>query len=194
MRAYPHPLVARAAGIWFGARRAWYRLRYPRCTFGPGVLIIGRLRIRQGTTVRLGAHCRVRQRVIINGGGTVEVGAHSLLNGCWIQARQRVSVGEWTLLSDCGITDTDHHNLPPNVRHDRPGPRVTAPVRLGRNVWIGAGALLLKGADVGEDSVVGAGSVLRGTVPAGVLVAGNPAEVIKKFDESERGWSPVEGR
>jgi acetyltransferase-like isoleucine patch superfamily enzyme len=194
MRTYPHPLVGLAARAVFGLRLASYRLRYPASTFERGVVIIGRLRIRQGTRVHLGAHCRVRQRVIINGGGTVEVGAHTLLNGCWIQARDRVEIGEWSLLADCGITDTDHHELSPRRRHLPPSPRVAAPVRVGRNAWIGLGALLLKGAEIGEDSVVGAGSVVRGTVPAGVVVTGNPAAVVKHFRPEERGWLPLEDR
>ena len=141
-------------------------------------------------TVVVGADCRIRQRVVINGGGMVSVGEHTLLNGCWITAEQRVEVGAWNLLSDCGISDTDHHNLAPRDRHDRPGPRVTAPVTLGRNVWVGLGATILKGTVVGDDSVVGAGAVVRGPVPAGVVVTGNPARVVKEFRPNERSGAP----
>lgn len=179
-------LVARAAGVVFGVRRAWYRLRYPRSTFGPGLQVIGRLKIGRGTRVEFGPDCRIRSKVIINGGGTAVIGGHTRLNGTWIVACDRVEVGAWGILSDCGITDADHHDLRPRVRHDPAGPRTTAPVTLGRNVWVGLGALVLKGAVVGDDSVVGAGSVVRGRVPEGVVVAGNPAEIVKKFRPEDR--------
>jgi acetyltransferase-like isoleucine patch superfamily enzyme len=191
MRNYPNPLVARAAAVWFGTRLAWCRLRYPRSTFGSGVLIVGRLRIGKGTRVHLGSHVRVRQRVVLNGGGTISVGEHTLLNGCWIQALERVDVGAWNLLSDCGVTDTDHHNLTPTLRHASAQPQVTEPVVLGRNVWVGLGAVLLKGTTVGDDSVVGAGAVVRGRVPDGVVVIGNPAEVVKEFRPDERTTGPA---
>ncbi len=53
------------------------------------------------------------------------------------------------------------------------------PVRIGRNVWIGGGAILLPGVAVGDDAVIGAGSVVTRDVPAGVTVAGNPARVVR---------------
>lgn len=186
MRNYPNPLVAGAAAVLFGARLSWYRLRYPSSTFGAGVRIIGRLRIGKGTRVELGRSVRIRQKVILNGGGTIVVGEHTLLNGCWIQALERVEVGAWNLLSDCGVTDTDHHNLPPRLRHADPLPQVTEPVVLGRNVWVGLGAVILKGSAVGDDSVVGAGAVVRGRVPDGVVVTGNPATVVREFRPDER--------
>jgi acetyltransferase-like isoleucine patch superfamily enzyme len=186
MRNYPNPLVAGAAAVWFGARLSWYRLRYPRSTFGDGVLIIGRLRIGKGTRVQLGNHVRVRQRVVLNGGGTVVVGEHTLLNGCWIGTSLRVDIGAWSLISDCNISDTDFHNLAPRERHLPATPKALAPVVIGRNAWVGARSVVLKGTTIGDDSVVGSGSVVRGEVPAGVVVAGNPAVVVKTFSPDQR--------
>jgi hypothetical protein len=57
---------------------------------------------------------------------------------------------------------------------------------LGRNTWVGARAIVLKGTTIGDDSVVGSGSVVRGEVPAGVVVAGNPAVVVKTFSPEQR--------
>jgi acetyltransferase-like isoleucine patch superfamily enzyme len=51
------------------------------------------------------------------------------------------------------------------------------PVRVGRNVWIGAGAIILPGVSVGDDALIGAGSVVTRDVPAGVTAFGNPARV-----------------
>jgi acetyltransferase-like isoleucine patch superfamily enzyme len=56
------------------------------------------------------------------------------------------------------------------------------PVTIADNVWIGMNATILKGVTIGENSVVAAGAVVTKSVPANVVVAGNPAVVIKKFD------------
>jgi acetyltransferase-like isoleucine patch superfamily enzyme len=53
---------------------------------------------------------------------------------------------------------------------------------LGDNVWIGTGSLVLKGVHIGTDSVVGAGTVVRSDIPPRVVVAGNPQQIVKRFD------------
>jgi len=55
----------------------------------------------------------------------------------------------------------------------------TAPVVLGRNVWVGRGAAILPGVTIGENSVIAYGSLVTHDIPAGVLAAGNPAMVIR---------------
>lgn len=180
------PAVVRApARVLLRGLTLAYRLRYPRSLrCGADVVIVGRLRIAQGTRLQLGDRTRVRGRVIVNGGGRVSVGPDSLLNGCWIGAMTEVSIGARCLLSDCDITDSDFHNLDPSQRHLPPDERTRRPVHVADNVWIGAQALVLKGTAIGANSVVGAGSVVRGHVPPGVVVAGNPAEIVKKFESS----------
>jgi maltose O-acetyltransferase len=70
---------------------------------------------------------------------------------------------------------TATHPLDPAVR--RSGLEGGKPIRLGDNVWIGGGAIVLPGVTVGHDAVIGAGSVVTRDVPAGVVVVGNPARV-----------------
>lgn len=175
------PGKGRIVGAVFAGRMEWYRLRYRRLTVGREMMPIGRLVIRSGTRVTLGDRVRIRQTVKITGGGEVHIGSDTLLNGCWIVASDRVVVGDHCLISDCGITDTDFHNLLPAERHSAPGPRVRAAVTIGSNVWIGLRAIVLKGVKIGDNSVVGAGAVVREDVPAGCVVAGNPATVVKRF-------------
>lgn len=57
------------------------------------------------------------------------------------------------------------------------------PVHICRRAWIGAGASILPGVTIGENSVVGAGSVVTKDVPADTIVAGNPARIIRKIDK-----------
>jgi maltose O-acetyltransferase len=66
-----------------------------------------------------------------------------------------------------------------------PEPRSAAweygePIRIGDNVWIGAGAIVCPGVTIGDDSVIGAGAVVTRNVPAGVVAAGNPARVLRE--------------
>lgn len=157
-----------------------HRVRYRgRLVCGEDVVVLGGLRIEQGTRLVLGDRVRVRRGVVVNGGGEVVVGSDTLLNGCWIGAVTRVEVGQGCLLSDCSITDSDYHELDPARRHLPPGPRTRSPVVIEDNVWIGAQAWVLKGSRIGRDSVVSAVSVVRGAVPPAVVVLGNPAEVVK---------------
>jgi galactoside O-acetyltransferase len=77
------------------------------------------------------------------------------------------------------ILDSDFHNLEPaNRKHGQPK---TAPVEIGDNVFAGMGVRILKGATIESNSVIGAGAVVTGRIPAGVIAAGNPARVIREL-------------
>jgi maltose O-acetyltransferase len=84
------------------------------------------------------------------------------------------------------ISIGDETTIGPNVTiltHDaapklRTGWSTVAPVHIGARVFVGANTTILPGVDIGDDAIVGAGSVLRRDVPAGTIVAGNPAEEI----------------
>ena len=56
----------------------------------------------------------------------------------------------------------------------------TKPVYIGKKVWIGVGAIILKGVTIGDGAIIGAGSVVTKDIPAGCLAIGNPAKVIKE--------------
>jgi maltose O-acetyltransferase len=77
------------------------------------------------------------------------------------------------------ILDSDFHDLDPASR--KGGEPKVAPVEIGDNVFAGMGVRILKGATIGSDSVIGAGAVVTGTIPAGVIAAGNPARVIREL-------------
>ena len=79
------------------------------------------------------------------------------------------------------------HPVHPELRRD--GSQFSAPVRIGDDVWIGAGAVLLPGVTVGRGSVVGAGSVVTADVPPMTVVAGTPARVLRAITDADREWS-----
>ncbi|HTR73906.1 MAG TPA: DapH/DapD/GlmU-related protein [Solirubrobacterales bacterium] len=77
------------------------------------------------------------------------------------------------------ILDSDFHDTDPALR--RSGSHRPAAVEIGDNVFVGTGARVLKGAAIGSDSVIGAGAVVTGEIPAGVVAAGNPARVVREL-------------
>lgn len=77
------------------------------------------------------------------------------------------------------ILDSDFHELDPARR--KAGTQQAKAVEIGDNVFVGGGARILKGANIGSDSVIGAGSVVTGEIPAGVVAAGTPARVVREL-------------
>ena len=104
------------------------------------------------------------------------------LSGTSITARSCViSIGKDTMVGpNCVITDSDFHaHWPAETRHLVPAFDLDRGVRIGANVWIGMGCLILKGVTVGDGSIVAAGSVVVRDVPPRSVVAGVPAKVVK---------------
>jgi len=113
-------------------------------------------------------------------GVNTHIGDGAFLNtGCVILDCARVEIGAKTLLGPCVQVYTAIHPLDPAER--AAGIETARPVVLCRNVWIGGGAILLPGVTVGDNAVVGAGSVVTKDVAAGTVVAGNPAKVIRRI-------------
>lgn len=102
-----------------------------------------------------------------------------------------------TLVDDADIYIGDHCMFGPNVTiatagHPidgelrRRGLQFNMPVRIGSNVWVGAGAVILPGVTVGDDVVIGAGSVVTKDIPSGVVAVGNPCRVLRTIGEHDR--------
>lgn len=86
------------------------------------------------------------------------------------------------------ITDQNHSYADPDLPIGRQWP-TNQPVRIGAGSWLGTGAVVLPGADIGENVVVAAGSIVRGKVPSHSVVAGMPARVVRQWNP-EDGWVP----
>lgn len=180
----PSPLSIFPLRFWLEERvftglRWYYQLRFPRLQLDPGVRIGGKIRLSGQVSVRIHHGTRIRKRVHFFGKGHITIGANCLLNGCSIGCYEQVAVGDRCLLSDCYIVDSDFHNVDPERRHDPPLPQSRRPIRIEKNVWVASGARILKGVEVGENSVVGLSCVVRRDVPANVVVIGNPEQVVK---------------
>lgn len=111
----------------------------------------------------------------------VHIGNRLGMSGGSICAASSVTVDDDCLFgADILIADNDFHPLDPNHRHDaKLAYRDAREVRIGRNVFIGTRAIILKGVTIGDNSVIGAGSVVTRSIPSGSVAAGNPAKVIR---------------
>lgn len=115
--------------------------------------------------------------------GRIRIGDFALLcPGVRIDSAASVTIGAASMIAaGAYLTDADWHGL-----YDRTRPIGTArPIVLEENVWIGDGATVCKGVTIGAHSVVAAGAVVARDVPSGVIVAGNPAQVVKTLDPAE---------
>lgn len=112
-------------------------------------------------------------------GLNLRVGRDVFVNhGCTIMDLGGVDIGDEVMIGPNVQIITSGHPLDPETRRST---IVADPIRIGRNVWIGAGATVLGGVTVGDDAVVAAGAVVTKDVPARTLVAGVPAVVVREL-------------
>lgn len=130
--------------------------------------------------------------------GFCSIGNFTMMNGALLMVEERIEIGDHCLIAwNVGIADCDFHPLDPTLRivdsmalapflPNRPK-RPALPsksVKIGNNVWIGMNAIILKGVTIGNNSIIGAGAVVVSDIPGNVMVAGNPARIIKTLDMS----------
>lgn len=97
-----------------------------------------------------------------------------------------IYVGDYTMIGPNVTIATAGHPILPELREK--GYQYNVPVRVGRNCWIGAGAILLPGVTVGDNTVIGAGSVVTKDIPANVVAVGNPCRVLREIGEHDRKY------
>ncbi len=97
-----------------------------------------------------------------------------------------IYVGDYTMIGPNVTIATAGHPLLPMLRQK--GLQYNASVRIGKNCWIGAGAILLPGVTVGDDTVIGAGSVVTKDIPSGVVAVGTPCRVLRQIGEHDREY------
>ncbi len=114
-------------------------------------------------------------------GKNIKVGKNVFINsGCCFQDQSGVIISDDVLIGQQVVLATLNHDIVPSKRKDM-YPR---PVKIGKNVWIGAHATILSGVEIGENSIVAAGAVVTKSVPDNVVVAGVPAKIIRHIDKN----------
>lgn len=115
----------------------------------------------------------------------IMVGCNVGMTGTTLVAAERIEIGDNVLIgANCVIVDTDFHPLDPVQRQTDPLAGAHRPVTIEDDVFIGMQSIILKGVRVGAGSAIGAGSVVTKDVPAGAIVAGNPAAFVRWLSRS----------
>ena len=97
----------------------------------------------------------------------------------------KVEIGDNVFIApNCCITTAGH---PINIDERNRGLEYAYPIKIGNNVWIGAGANILPGATIGDNVTIGAGSVVNKSIPANSIAVGNPCKVIKTILDKTKG-------
>lgn len=122
----------------------------------------------------------IEQPFICDYGYQISVGKNLYMNhGCIILDGGGVSFGNNVMVGpQCGF-HTAGHPLDSETRNR--GIEYTKPIKIGDDVWIGAGVHVMPGVTIGSNTVIGGGSVVTKDIPSGVLAAGNPCKVIRKI-------------
>lgn len=112
-------------------------------------------------------------------GKNITVGKKVFINsGCKFQDHGGIYIDDGALIGHNVVLATLNHSFDPNAR----GNLKPAPIRIGKNVWIGANVTVVPGVKIGDGAIVAAGSVVTKDVPKNVVVAGVPAKIIKNID------------
>ena len=133
--------------------------------------------------VRIGRHCGIYRGTFFDLGPDAEVviGDYCAVVGAIIATNGRVEVGDYTFIAHEVVIADSGAAMPWPRRSPAPS---AADIVIGRNVWIGARAIVLGGARIGEGAIVGAAAVVSGEVPPYSIVAGNPSKIVGKLAAS----------
>ena len=186
-----HSLIARFRLICYGAKvgkhlsvRGWINLHISPSA---SVVIGNNVLIKSGFPDNpVGGS--LRTGIWAERGARLTIGNDTGLANVTIVCSKSISVGENTFIGGgTVIYDTDFHSLDPAVRVRGNDDHVRAsPINIGNECWIGGHCIILKGVTVGNQAIVGAGSVVTKDIPPGQIWAGNPAKFIKELKgESE---------
>lgn len=172
------------------------RLRY----FNFPIILKGRKFIDFGENLTAGYYCRLevypkdnnkRKRIIFGKNVQLNDFVH-------ISAIDKVEIGDGCLMaSHIYISDNSHGRYdgseydsspltPPDHRE-----YITAPVKIGRNCWIGEGAIIMPGVTIGDGCVIGAHSIVKNDIPEASIAVGSPAKIVKCYSFDENRWIKV---
>lgn len=128
----------------------------------------------------IGEGTNVRPPLYVDYGKYIRIGARSFVNfGLVALDVAPIVIGDDVQIGPNVQLLTPTHPIEPEPR--RAKLEAARPITIGDNVWIGGGAIVLPGVTVGENSVIGAGAVVTRDVPANVVVAGNPARILRNL-------------
>lgn len=137
---------------------------------------------------QVGENCYIESPFYANWGGHhVHLGKHVYANyNLTLVDDTHIYIGDYTMLGPNVVIATAGHPIHPHLRSK--GLQFNMPVRIGKNCWLGAGVIVMPGVTVGDNSVIGAGSVVTRDIPANVVAVGNPCRVLRPIGERDEGF------
>lgn len=147
---------------------------------------VKRSELLRGMFAEIGEGCYIEPPLYTNWGGRhVYFGSNVYANfHLTLVDDTHIYVGDNTMFGPNVTVCTAGHPILPALREQ--GYQYNAPVRIGRSCWIGAGAVILPGVTIGDNTVVGAGSVVTRDLPSNVVAVGNPCRVLREVGERDR--------
>jgi len=172
----------------------WYRLKFfllgKHFSAGKLFRVYGPLIITGPGSVEFGDSCLVISNAIkpvcirtLSREAKVTLGDHAGLNGTSIQCVKNVVIGQLSNIADAYITDTPAHSLAKHRRLETIEDVPANPVIIGDNVWVSVQVVILDGVTIGDNSVIGACSLVKKDVPSKVFAAGNPLAIIRDIPD-----------
>ena len=134
----------------------------------------------------VGENCYIEPPFHSNWGGkNVHLGKNVYFNfNATLVDDTHIYIGDCTMLGPNVVIATAGHPILPELREK--ALQYNLPVHIGRNCWLGAGVIVLPGVTIGDNTVIGAGSVVTKDIPANVVAVGNPCKVLREINEHDR--------
>lgn len=120
-------------------------------------------------------------------GSRIQLGKNIFINSsCYFMDGGSITMGDYVFVGPyCGFYTANH---PLDYQKRNQGLEIALPIRVGSNVWFGAHVSVMPGVTIGDDCVIGAGSVVTKDIPPHSLAYGNPCRVVKQWDENQKSF------
>ena len=134
----------------------------------------------------VGKDCYIEPPLHSNWGGRhVHLGNNVYFNfNATLVDDTHIYIGDCTMLGPNVVIATAGHPILPELREK--ALQYNLPVHIGKNCWLGAGVIVLPGVTIGDNTVIGAGSVVTKDIPANVVAVGNPCKVLREINEHDK--------
>ena len=144
-----------------------------------------RQEILKSLVVELGENCYIEPPLHTNWGRHTHFGNNVYANfNLTLVDDTDIFIGDSVMIGPNVTIATAGHPIDPELR--KKVAQYNIPVRIGNNVWIGARAVVLPGVSIGENTVIGAGSIVTKDIPANVVAVGNPCRVLREINERDK--------
>lgn len=132
--------------------------------------------------LQIGEHFIMASYSTLFTSGNLEIGNHVFLNhNARVICRDEIQIGDYCIFGPY-VTILDHDHVADFVDGQLHREQLTTrPVRIGKNVWIGEKTTILKGVSIGENTVIGANSVVTHSIPSNCIATGSPAKIMREL-------------